>query len=47
MFLPAIISFGLLLIGIALDNFIKAEWFTGWIRLVWYLIAYIPVGFLF
>jgi Cd2+/Zn2+-exporting ATPase len=30
-----------------LDNFIKAEWFTGWIRLVWYLIAYIPVGFLF
>lgn len=44
MFLPAIISFGLLLIGIALDNFIKAEWFSGWIRLVWYLIAYIPVG---
>jgi Cd2+/Zn2+-exporting ATPase len=44
MFLPAIISFGLLLVGIALDNFIKAEWFSGWIRLVWYLIAYIPVG---
>lgn len=44
MFLPAIISFGFLLIGIALDNFIKADWFTGWIRLVWYLIAYIPVG---
>lgn len=43
-FLPAIISFGLLLIGIALNNFIKADWFTGWIRLVWYLIAYIPVG---
>lgn len=44
MFLPAIISFGLLLVGIALDHFIKAEWFSGWIRLVWYLIAYIPVG---
>jgi Cd2+/Zn2+-exporting ATPase len=44
MFLPAIISFGLLLIGIVLENFIKAEWFTGWIRLVWYFIAYIPVG---
>ncbi len=44
MFLPAIISFGLLLIGIALDHFIKAEWFSGWIRLVWYFIAYIPVG---
>ncbi|GAA4157231.1 heavy metal translocating P-type ATPase [Chryseobacterium ginsenosidimutans] len=44
MFLPAIISFGLLLIGIALDNYIKPDWFTGWFRLVWYLIAYIPVG---
>lgn len=44
MFLPAIISFVLLLIGIALDNYIKTEWFTGWIRLVWYLAAYAPVG---
>jgi len=44
MFLPAIISFVLLLIGIALDNYIKTEWFTGWIRLVWYLTAYAPVG---
>lgn len=44
MFLPAIISFVLLLIGIALDNYIKTEWFTGWVRLVWYLAAYIPVG---
>jgi Cd2+/Zn2+-exporting ATPase len=44
MFLPAIISFGLLLIGIALDYYIKPDWFTGWVRLVWYLIAYIPVG---
>ncbi|KQT22934.1 cadmium/zinc/cobalt-transporting ATPase [Chryseobacterium sp. Leaf405] len=44
MFLPAIISFGLLLIGIALDHYIKTDWFTGWIRLVWYLAAYIPVG---
>ncbi len=44
MFLPAIISFALLLIGIALDHYIKPDWFTGWVRLVWYLIAYIPVG---
>jgi Cd2+/Zn2+-exporting ATPase len=44
MFLPAISSFVLLLIGIALDYYIKPDWFTGWIRLVWYLIAYIPVG---
>lgn len=44
MFLPAMGSFALLLIGIALDHYIKPDWFTGWIRLVWYLIAYIPVG---
>lgn len=44
MFLPAIVSFGLLLVGVALDNLIKPDWFTGWIRLVLYLIAYIPVG---
>lgn len=44
LFLPAIISFVLLLIGIALDNYIKTEWFTGWVRLVWYLAAYVPVG---
>ncbi|MGH1518978.1 heavy metal translocating P-type ATPase [Chryseobacterium sp. JK1] len=45
MFLPAIISFIILLIGIAFDNYVKPTWFTGWIRLVWYLVAYIPVGF--
>lgn len=44
MFLPAMVSFGLLLVGIVLDNLIKTDWFAGWIRLVWYLIAYIPVG---
>lgn len=45
MFLPAIVSFTLLLIGIALDHMIKPQWFTGIIRLLWYLAAYIPVGF--
>lgn len=44
LFLPAIISFVLLLIGITFDNFIENNWFNGWVRLVWYLIAYIPVG---
>ncbi|WP_027387587.1 heavy metal translocating P-type ATPase [Chryseobacterium gregarium] len=44
MFLPAIISFALMLGGIILDYYIKPGWFTGWIRPVWYLIAYIPVG---
>ncbi|AZA81778.1 cadmium-translocating P-type ATPase [Chryseobacterium lactis] len=45
MFLPAIISFVLLLLGIAFDNYIKPTWFTGWVRLVWFLLAYLPVGF--
>lgn len=44
LFLPAIISFALLLIGIALDNFIENDWFKNWVRLGWYLVAYIPVG---
>jgi Cd2+/Zn2+-exporting ATPase len=44
LFLPAIISFALLLAGIGLDNFTDNDWFKGWARLVWYLVAYIPVG---
>ncbi|MDC8106368.1 cadmium-translocating P-type ATPase [Chryseobacterium sp. B21-037] len=44
LFLPAVISFVLLMIGVALDNYIKTEWFTGWVRIVWYSAAYIPVG---
>lgn len=44
LFLPAVVSFALLLIGITFDNFIENNWFNGWLRLVWYLVAYIPVG---
>lgn len=44
MFLPAIISLVLLLLGVALDNYIPTEWFKGWVRIVWYGAAYIPVG---
>jgi Cd2+/Zn2+-exporting ATPase len=40
----AIFSFALLLSGLFLDNFLKTNWFAGWIRLGWYLAAYIPVG---
>jgi Cd2+/Zn2+-exporting ATPase len=40
---PAIISFTMLMIGIALDYF-KVPFFKGWVRLVWYAIAYLPVG---
>ncbi|WP_343559338.1 heavy metal translocating P-type ATPase [Sphingobacterium sp.] len=44
LFLPAIISFVLLIAAIAFDNWIAQEWFRGWIRIAWYVLAYIPVG---
>ncbi|CAA7387115.1 heavy metal translocating P-type ATPase [Chryseobacterium fistulae] len=44
MFFPALISFILLLIGIILDNYINTNWFSDWVRIAWYLIAYLPVG---
>lgn len=44
-YLPAIISFSMLLVGIALDNYIKQHFFKGYIRLAWYVVAYLPVGF--
>ncbi|MDO8996353.1 MAG: heavy metal translocating P-type ATPase [Sediminibacterium sp.] len=43
-YLPAIISFVMLLIGIALDNYFKPSFFTSYVRLAWYAIAYLPVG---
>jgi Cd2+/Zn2+-exporting ATPase len=43
-FLPAIISFTLLLIAIAFDNYFPQTWFTGWVRIAWYVVAYLPVG---
>lgn len=45
MFLPAIISLALLLVAIAFDYYVKPGWFAGWIRIAWYAVAYIPVGF--
>ena len=43
-YFPAIISFVLLISGIALDYF-NIVFFKGWVRVVWYAVAYIPVGF--
>ncbi len=43
-YLPAIISFALLLGGIALDEYVQPVFFKGWVRLTWYLAAYLPVG---
>ena len=45
MFLPAVISFVLLLIAIGFDNYFPQTWFTGWVRISWYVVAYAPVGF--
>ncbi|HTN47222.1 MAG TPA: heavy metal translocating P-type ATPase [Flavipsychrobacter sp.] len=41
---PLTISFLMLLAGITMDYFMKPVFFTGWIRLAWYAIAYLPVG---
>ncbi|CAM4354488.1 heavy metal translocating P-type ATPase [Zobellia nedashkovskayae] len=43
-YIPAIGSFILLMIGIALDYF-NVVFFKGWVRIIWYSVAYIPVGF--
>lgn len=45
MFLPSIISLVFLLISISFDNYFTSNWFTGWARITWYAVAYIPVGF--
>ena len=42
-YIPAIISFTMLIIGIALDYF-NISFFKNWIRIIWYAIAYLPVG---
>jgi len=44
LFLPSIISFILLIIGIGLDNYFPQDWFTGYVRIALYAIAYLPVG---
>lgn len=44
LFIPPITSLVLLLVALGLDHYLKPEWFIGWVRLVWYLLAYLPVG---
>lgn len=43
--LMAGISFVLLVVGLLLDFFVKPPWFSNTLRLIWYAVAYIPVGF--
>lgn len=44
LFSPAVLSVCLLLIALSFDHLLNPKWFTGWVRIVWYVIAYIPVG---
>ncbi len=43
-YVPAIISFLMLVTGMVLDHF-NVVFFKDWLRIVWYVIAYMPVGF--
>ena len=43
-YIPAIISFTMLIIGIGLDYF-DISFFKDWVRIAWYGIAYLPLGF--
>ena len=43
-YIPAIISFSMLMIGIGLDYF-DVAFFKNWLRIIWYVVAYLPVGF--
>ncbi|SIR27418.1 heavy metal translocating P-type ATPase [Maribacter ulvicola] len=43
-YLPAIISFSMLVIGMVIDHVNATPLFKGYVRLAWYIIAYIPVG---
>lgn len=45
LFLPAIISFVILMAGLAMDYLIPQSWFNDWLRVGWYAAAYLPVGF--
>jgi Cd2+/Zn2+-exporting ATPase len=45
MYAPGLFSLVLLLAGMHFDYWNTFFWFNGWIRLAWYIIAYIPVGF--
>ncbi|WP_025740681.1 MULTISPECIES: heavy metal translocating P-type ATPase [Aquimarina] len=44
-YLPSIFSLVMLIAGIAIDYFDVFPRFSGWICILWYVIAYIPVGF--
>lgn len=44
-FAPAIFSFVFMMLGLGFDYVFPQDWFQGWVRFGWYLVAYLPVGF--
>ena len=42
---PAMISFILLVTGLLLEHVIEFDFFTEWVKIAWFTLAYIPVGF--
>ncbi|HEU5292043.1 MAG TPA: heavy metal translocating P-type ATPase [Cyclobacteriaceae bacterium] len=45
LFLPAIVSIVLLGSAILIDIYFRLSFFTGWVRISWYILAYMLVGF--
>lgn len=43
-YMPSIISFALLAIGLLMDHVVRLPLFSGYVRLAWYVFAYIPVA---
>ncbi len=43
-YIPSIISLTLLLSGILFEHVIKLDFFQGYYQLIWYIVAYLPVG---
>ena len=43
-YLPALISLVLLLSGLAVEHLLEADFFKSWVKVVWYTLAYLPVG---
>jgi Zn2+/Cd2+-exporting ATPase len=44
LFFPAALSFLFLSIAIAIDNYFPQPWFSDYVRIIWYVVAYLPVG---
>ncbi len=44
MFIPAVVSLVLLLVALYIEHVAKTGWFTGWVKIIWYAVAYLPVS---